>query len=92
MNYRNVVVQWHSYKDAKDAYVLVSEAQGQKLNRDLIHRWINVMAVVMAPIASHTSEYLWRNVLGNAKSVFFETYPAVEDVDRTPRVARIYVF
>jgi hypothetical protein len=43
MNYRNVVVSWHSYKDAKDTYVLVSEAQGQPLNRDLIQRYIRVL-------------------------------------------------
>lgn len=43
MNYRNVVVYWHSYKDAKDSYVLVSESQGQPLNRDLIMRYIRVL-------------------------------------------------
>lgn len=45
MNYRNVVVSWHSYKDAKDTYVLVSESQGQTLNRDLILRYIRVLVL-----------------------------------------------
>jgi len=81
MLYRNVTVHWHTFKDAKEAYVLICEANKEQLNRGLIEKWIGVMAVVMAPITSHTSEFLWRTVLGNKGSVFNERFPVPGKLD-----------
>jgi len=91
MNYRNVVVSWHSYKDAKDNYVLVSDAQSQPLNRDLILRYIRVLAIVMAPILSHMSEYIWRTILKNPKTIFNERFPDKAKVDMTILRAHDYI-
>lgn len=45
----------------------------------------------MAPIMSHTSEYIWRNILKNSKSIFFERFPEKQPVDSTP-LSRISAF
>lgn len=37
----------------------------------------------MAPIMSHTSEYIWRNILKNPKSIFLERFPEKEPIDST---------
>jgi len=91
MNYRNIIVYWHSFNHAKDSYALTCEAEKQKLHRDLVVKFIKTMAVVMAPIISFTSEFLWRTVLKNARSVFFETYPAKTKVDSTILKANEYI-
>jgi hypothetical protein len=35
----------------------------------------------MAPILSHTSEYIWRTVLKNPKTIFDEHFPDKAKVD-----------
>lgn len=93
MNYRNVVVAFYLFKDAKDKYVLALKAQDIPLNKDLIRRWLEVFvrnhpsivshwkAQVMAPITSYSAEHVWRTLLGNEKSIFFSSFPEAGEDD-----------
>ena len=50
------------------------------MNGDLILRFIEVQAVLMAPITPHWSEYIWK-LLGKSGSVRKTSWPAVGTLD-----------
>eukprot|EP01128_Nolandella_sp_AFSM9_P003679 TRINITY_DN1607_c0_g1_i1.p1 TRINITY_DN1607_c0_g1~~TRINITY_DN1607_c0_g1_i1.p1 ORF type:complete len:1025 (-),score=354.49 TRINITY_DN1607_c0_g1_i1:151-3225(-) len=84
MMYRNIVVAFYSFKEAKDKYVLALEASNVLINVDLIKLWFNAFARVMAPITSYAAEYVWRTLLKNEGTVFDAGYPtATESVEST---------
>ncbi|KAM3163729.1 Leucyl-tRNA synthetase [Lachancea thermotolerans] len=52
------------------------------MHRDLVLRYIEFQVLVLAPIAPHFAEYIWREVLGNTKSVQITRFPrATKPVD-----------
>lgn len=52
------------YQNARGWY---REVTGGDMHRDLVVRFIETQALLLAPIAPHWSEYIWRDVL---KKVF----------------------
>ena len=56
------------YQNARSWY---RDVTGGDMNRDLVLRFIETQALLIAPIAPHWSEYIWREVL--KKVHHFET-------------------
>lgn len=48
------------YQNARNWY---RDATGGDMHRDLVIRFIETQALLLAPIAPHWSEYIWRDVL-----------------------------
>jgi len=54
----------------------------EAMNKDLILRFIEIQAIIMAPIIPHFSEHIW-GLLGKTGSVRKAKWPASEKVDTT---------
>jgi hypothetical protein len=53
----------------------------QAPHADTIRRYIEVQAVLLAPICPHISEHVWRVILGNTTSVFKARWPTAGPID-----------
>ena len=53
------------YQNARSWY---RDVTGVDMHRDLVIRFIETQALMLAPVAPHWSEYIWRDVL---KKVYF---------------------
>jgi len=91
---KTMKVGFFDIMQARDQYrrVVLSEPDG-KLNYDLIHKFIKTVTIICAPVISHTSEYIWKNILQEAGSVFDTQFPKVspEQVDKTIISANDYL-
>jgi leucyl-tRNA synthetase len=50
------------FQNARNWY---RDVAGRNVHRDLVFRFIETQALLIAPIAPHWSEYIWRDVLKN---------------------------
>ena len=67
---------------ARDRYrELTAPPTGEQMHRDLLLRFIEVQALLLAPIAPHFSEYVWTKLLKKEKSVMHARWPEVGHVD-----------
>ncbi len=70
---------FYELQAARDAYRQnVGSTEG--MNRDLILRFIEVQALIMAPIIPHFSEYIWK-LIGKSKSVRVTSWPVHGEID-----------
>ena len=53
----------YDFSGARDFYREVTAAMGIGMHRDLILRYIELQALLIAPIAPHWAEYIWLEVL-----------------------------
>ena len=60
------------------------------MHEDVVMRYINAFVVMLSPICSHWSEYVWMDVLGNKTSITKALWPETVDVD--PVVKQIYKY
>lgn len=75
MLYREVLKSaWFEFESARDEYRL--EVQGG-MHVDLVFRWIEACAIMMAPITPHISEYIWTEILHNKTNIVNARYPDV---------------
>lgn len=58
---------------ARDVYRRACGSKG--MHADLVRQFIDVQVKLLAPVASHTCDYIWRDVLGNKGSVFDARFP-----------------
>ncbi|KAK4046224.1 cytosolic leucyl tRNA synthetase [Microbotryomycetes sp. JL201] len=76
---------------ARDSYRDATSSEGG-MHVDLVCRFIEVQALLLTPIASHTAEYLWSTVLGNSTSIQQAQYPKVSaPVDRGVLDSGLYI-
>lgn len=61
----------HDLQAARDLYRTASEELGIPMKKHLIHRFLEVQALVMSPITPHFSDYVWRKLLKKVKSNSF---------------------
>lgn len=62
------------------------------MHKDLIARYIETQALLLAPIAPHFAEYIYREVLGNQTSVQNAKFPrASKPVDKGVLAALDYL-
>lgn len=88
-NYKNALKYGlFDFQAARDYY---REASGV-MHKDLIARYIETQALLLAPIAPHFAEYIYREVLGNQTSVQNAKFPrASKPVDKGVLAALDYL-
>jgi leucyl-tRNA synthetase len=69
---------FYKLQAARDAYR--TNVGNEGMNKDLILRFIEVQAILMAPIIPHFSEYLWTK-LGKPGTVRKASYPVAGKID-----------
>ena len=65
------------FQIARDQYRESTAANGLKMNREIVCRYIELQALILSPIASHIAEYLWSGVLKQPKSIQLARWPEV---------------
>lgn len=61
------------FQTARDFYR--DSVSGIKMHKDLVLRYIEVQALLLAPVTPHFSEYIWREVLNRKGSVQDAAFP-----------------
>eukprot|EP00835_Amoeboradix_gromovi_P004038 NODE_294_length_11497_cov_0.618530.p1 type:complete len:963 gc:universal NODE_294_length_11497_cov_0.618530:10273-7385(-) len=69
---------FYELQELRDWYMNSCNLLDLPVNSSTIHEFIRLQCLVMAPITSHLSEYIWRNLLKNPTSVINETFPNPE--------------
>eukprot|EP01028_Stygiella_incarcerata_P009300 TRINITY_DN4376_c0_g1_i1.p1 TRINITY_DN4376_c0_g1~~TRINITY_DN4376_c0_g1_i1.p1 ORF type:complete len:1110 (-),score=325.02 TRINITY_DN4376_c0_g1_i1:211-3249(-) len=54
----------------------------EDIHRDLIARFMEVQAILLAPFCPHWCDYVWMRVLNKPTSIMHARWPVVESVDR----------
>lgn len=83
MQYREVLKSaWYDFEKARDDY---RQEAPNGMHEELVFKWIEANAIMMAPITPHICEYVWTELLQKPQSVVFAQYPDVKDlvVDKT---------
>jgi len=76
-------VAFFDMMQARDTYrQIVRSNPEEKLNYDLIYKFIKITVIICAPVISHTSEYIWQDVLKENGSIFDTKFPQ-SDADKT---------
>jgi leucyl-tRNA synthetase len=57
----------------RDEYVVAVEEE--KVHQDLIFWWTRIQALTVAPVAPHFAEWIWKEILGELKSVQNALFP-----------------
>ncbi|XDT41434.1 tRNA synthetases class I (I, L, M and V) [Nakaseomyces glabratus] len=88
-NYKNALkTGLFDFQTARDYY---REATGT-MHKDLVLRYIETQALMLAPIAPHFAEYVYRDVLGKKGSVQTANFPrASKPIDRSILAGLEYV-
>jgi leucyl-tRNA synthetase len=76
---------------ARDFYREACTAGGVKMHKDLIFKYIEMQALLMAVIAPHWSEYIWLEVLKKPSTIHNATFPSVPRVNAALSAKRDYV-
>jgi leucyl-tRNA synthetase len=72
---------FYEYKLARDQYVNYHKLAEAPMHQDVLRRYIESATVIMSPITSHVSEYIWMDLLGNTTSVTKASWPEPADAD-----------
>ncbi|SCU68164.1 leucyl-tRNA synthetase, putative [Trypanosoma equiperdum] len=76
MQFRNVLnAAYHELSNEFSQYKLNCDTM--QMHADLAERYLEVITLLLAPIAPHFSEYMWTTVLGRKTSVVLEPFPKV---------------
>ncbi|CAM1503990.1 Fc.00g015810.m01.CDS01 [Cosmosporella sp. VM-42] len=76
---------------ARDFYREACAAANIKLHKDLVFRYIELQALLMAVITPHWSEYIWLEVLKKEGTIHNARFPEVDAVDPSLSAKRDYV-
>jgi len=89
-NYRDALQSgFHYLQTARDNYRYLVGKKGMK--KDLVLRFIEVQAIIMAPIIPHFSECIWK-LLGKSGSVRKSAWPTAGTVDEGLLAQKDYLF
>lgn len=61
------------------------------MHADLIAHWIKTQALLIAPIAPHFAEHVWKGILGNESTVHNAAFPTAQAEDAAMTAAAAYV-
>ena len=76
---------------ARDFYREACAAASIKMHKDLVFRYIELQALLMAVVTPHWSEYIWLEVLKKPDTIHRATFPKVPEVDPMLSAKREYV-
>lgn len=91
MAFRDVVLAgWYALSNARDAYLVACAGEGG-LCRELVLRFVETAALLIAPVAPHTSEHIWGEVLKKEGLVLTAGFPQAPPPDFVLQEAYRYV-
>lgn len=61
------------------------------MHRSLVHRYIELQALIITPIAPHWADYIWQEVLGHTSTIQNALWPTIPPPDPSLTAAREYV-
>ncbi|CAL5874384.1 uncharacterized protein PFLUO_LOCUS8680 [Penicillium psychrofluorescens] len=76
---------------ARDTYRESATAAGVGMHRDIILRYIEMQALMLAPIAPHWAEYIWLEVLKKSETIHNARFPEVPEPSPELSAAQAYV-
>lgn len=71
----------HESFNARDRYVKYASLVGEKMNMDVLQKYMEWQAISLAPIMPHFSEYIWLDLLKKPSSIMQARWPAEETVN-----------
>ncbi|OGM49960.1 leucyl-tRNA synthetase [Aspergillus bombycis] len=75
---------------ARDAYREASTSAGVGMHRDVILRYIELQALMLAVIAPHWAEYVWLEILKKPESIHHARFPEVPE--QSPELTAISTY
>lgn len=82
---------FHDFTSARDFYREATKAAGLGMHEDLVKKFIELQALMLAPIAPHWSEYIWLEVLGKPETIQKAQWPKVPEPNASLTAAREFV-
>lgn len=82
---------YFDFTSARDFYREACAGAEIKMHKDLIFRYFELQALVLAVIAPHWSDYVWREILNKPHSIQSARFPDILPVDAGLTAAREYV-
>ncbi|KAJ3373383.1 cytosolic leucyl tRNA synthetase [Allomyces arbusculus] len=67
------------FQDARDWYRETTALTGEGMHRDLVREFLELQAVIMAPITPHWCDWLYQTVLGHKTSVLNAAWPTFKE-------------
>lgn len=66
--------------NARDRYRDVTCLHGSSgMSLETLKRFVRVQVLLLAPVASHLAEYIWRDVIGESESIMRAHWPAMKE-------------
>jgi leucyl-tRNA synthetase len=81
----------YDFTSARDAYREMASAAGVGMHKDVVLRYIELQALMLAPIAPHWAEYIWLEVLKKSSSIHHALFPTVPEPSPELTAAQQYV-
>ncbi|KAI0428575.1 leucyl-tRNA synthetase [Xylaria sp. FL1042] len=72
---------FYDFIASRDWYRDITKSVGISMHHELVKRYIELQALLLAPIAPHFSEYLYRDVLKHGDSIHNALYPEAPAAD-----------
>ncbi|KAF1944253.1 leucyl-tRNA synthetase [Clathrospora elynae] len=82
---------FYDFTSARDFYREATKAAGIGMHKDLVKKFIELQALMLAPIAPHWSEYIWLEVLKNKETIQKALWPKAPEANATLTAAREFV-
>lgn len=83
-------IGFYEFQSARDLYREATADVG--MHADLVRRWIETQALLIAPIAPHFAEHVWKSILGHDSSVHYALFPEpTRPEDAAMTAAALYV-
>jgi len=82
---------FYDFTSARDFYREATKAAGIGMHQDLVNKFIELQALLLAPIAPHWSEYIWLEVLRKKNTIQKALWPKVPVANPSLTAAREFV-
>jgi leucyl-tRNA synthetase len=82
---------FYDFTSARDFYREATKAAGIGMHQDLAKKFIELQALLLAPIAPHWAEYIWLEVLKHDKTIQNTLWPEVPSPNASLTAAREFV-
>eukprot|EP00127_Corallochytrium_limacisporum_P006434 Clim_evm24s227 gene=Clim_evmTU24s227 len=88
MNFREALkAGFYDLQIARDTY---RELSTDGMHQDLVKKFIRLQVQLLAPITTHYSEYIWRELLGEKGSVLTSGFPIAGEIDNVAMDKQTY--
>ncbi len=92
-NYREALKEaFYGMQSARDSYREATVVHGDSgMSKTLLLQFIEMQALLLAPITPHFSEYVWLELLKRPSSIMIEHYPEAKEIDHDLLCASAYL-